>query len=59
MSSLIRVIPVQATEDGKTGDASGVCRVVVVKTVYHYVIKDWLKGDSAQPEPPGERLKGE
>jgi hypothetical protein len=28
------------------------------KQFYHYVVKDWLDGDPAQPEPPAERLTG-
>ncbi len=28
------------------------------KQFYHYVIKDWLEGDPAQPPPPAERLTG-
>jgi hypothetical protein len=25
---------------------------------YHYVVKDWLEGDPAQPPPPAERARG-
>ncbi|HEY3754523.1 MAG TPA: hypothetical protein VGL42_00075 [Opitutaceae bacterium] len=28
------------------------------KQFYHYVVKDWAKGDPNQPPPPPERLKG-
>jgi hypothetical protein len=28
------------------------------KQFYHYVVKDWLDGDPAQPAPPAERLTG-
>jgi hypothetical protein len=28
------------------------------KQFYHYVVKDWLDGDPAQPPPPVERLTG-
>ena len=28
------------------------------KQFYHYVVKDWLEGDPAQPPPPGARRKG-
>ena len=52
------VIPVQATEDGKRVMRQAFAGLLWSKQFYHYVIKDWLKGDSAQPEPPGERLKG-
>ncbi|MBI3871147.1 MAG: glucosidase [Verrucomicrobia bacterium] len=28
------------------------------KQFYHYVVKDWLSGDPAQPPPPDERKRG-
>jgi len=28
------------------------------KQFYHYVVEDWLAGDSGQPPPPAERLTG-
>ena len=28
------------------------------KQFYHYVVKDWLEGDPAQPPPPPERAEG-
>jgi hypothetical protein len=28
------------------------------KQFYHYIVEDWLKGDSKEPEPPGSRKKG-
>jgi hypothetical protein len=28
------------------------------KQFYHYVVRDWLTGDPAQPAPPPERLRG-
>ena len=28
------------------------------KQFYHYVIQEWLLGDSKQPKPPLERLEG-
>ncbi len=28
------------------------------KQYYHYVIRDWLRGDPLQPKPPDERLAG-
>src|SRR5206468_9550508 len=28
------------------------------KKFYHYVVKDWLEGDPAQPPPPASRLSG-
>jgi hypothetical protein len=28
------------------------------KQFYHYVVRDWLKGDPGAPPPPSERLNG-
>lgn len=28
------------------------------KQFYHYIVKDWLEGDSAQPAPPAQRRTG-
>jgi hypothetical protein len=28
------------------------------KQFYHFIVKDWLEGDPAQPPPPKERLQG-
>lgn len=28
------------------------------KQFYHYVVQEWLKGDSNQPKPPSDRMKG-
>jgi hypothetical protein len=28
------------------------------KQFYHYVVKDWIEGDPAQPAPPAERARG-
>ncbi len=46
-----------------TPDAAGVMRQALAgllwsKQFYHYTMRHWLKGDSAQPEPPAERLTG-
>ena len=46
-----------------TGDARAVVRqaaagLLWTKQFYHYVVKDWLEGDPAQPPPPKERADG-
>ncbi|MCY2951771.1 MAG: glucosidase [Planctomycetota bacterium] len=28
------------------------------KQFYHYVVEDWLRGDSVEPRPPGQRKEG-
>jgi hypothetical protein len=46
-----------------SGDAATVQRQAFAglfwsKQYYHFVVEDWLKGDSAMPEPPSERKRG-
>jgi hypothetical protein len=46
-----------------SGDATKVARQALAgllwsKQYYHYVVKDWLEGDSGQPAPPAERGGG-
>jgi hypothetical protein len=48
---------------GATADERAVARqayagLLWTKQFYHYVVKDWLSGDPAQPAPPAERLTG-
>ena len=49
--------------DNLSGDARNVMRQAFAgmlwsKQFYHYVVKDWLKGDSNQPAPPEQRENG-
>ena len=53
----------QVIPDGLTDDARLVMRQALggllwSKQFYHYVVRDWLKGDPGQPAPPTERLHG-
>ena len=48
---------------GISPDAARVARqaragLLWTKQYYNYVVRDWLKGDPAQPAPPSERLNG-
>ncbi|HUS08697.1 MAG TPA: hypothetical protein VMZ52_20500 [Bryobacteraceae bacterium] len=48
---------------GLSGDARNVMRqafggMMWSKQFYHYVVKDWLDGDSGMPPPPPERRNG-
>ena len=38
--------------------AAGLRRPAWSKQFYHYVVRDWLKGDPAQPRPRRERMNG-
>ncbi len=49
--------------DGLSDDAKRVQRqafsgMLWSKQFYHYVVRDWLKGDPAMPKPPDSRLHG-
>lgn len=49
--------------DDLSGDAKQVMRqsfagLLWSKQFYHYVVRDWLEGDAAQPPPPGVRKRG-
>jgi hypothetical protein len=51
------------TPDDLSADARNVMRqsfagLMWSKQFYHYVVRDWLKGDPAFPPPPAERLEG-
>ena len=50
--------PKGATEAERAVMRQGWAGLLWSKQFYHYVIKDWLAGDPAQPAPPSERLGG-
>ena len=52
------VIPESLTADGKTIMRQARAGLLWSKQFYYYTVRHWLKGDSAQPEPPVERLSG-
>jgi hypothetical protein len=52
------VIPSHLSEDAKRVARQAFAGVLWSKQFYHYVVKDWLEGDSAQPPPAPERQHG-
>jgi hypothetical protein len=52
------VIPSSLSDDARTVMRQSLAGVLWSKQYYHYVVKDWLAGDPAQPPPPGERIHG-
>ncbi len=52
------VIPQQLSEDAKGVMRQSLAGLLWSKQFYHYVVKEWLDGDPAQPRPPPERKKG-
>ena len=52
------VVPPSLSEDGKRIMRQSLAGMLWSKQYYHYVVKDWLEGDPAQPQPPAQRLNG-
>jgi hypothetical protein len=52
------VIPRDLSVDAQAVMRQGLGGLLWSKQFYHYVVKDWLEGDTAQPTPPPERLEG-
>ena len=52
------VIPASLTDDGKNVMRQAFAGLLWNKQFYHYVVRDWLKGDPGQPPPPAARLEG-
>jgi len=51
-------LPEEATADERLAARQGWAGLLWSKQFYHYVVKDWLEGDPAQPPPPGSRRSG-
>lgn len=52
------VIPADLSDDAENVQRQAFAGMLWSKQFYHYVVKDWLEGDPAQPKPPAERKKG-
>jgi hypothetical protein len=52
------IIPQNLSNDAKNVQRQAFAGMLWSKQFYHYVVKDWLEGDSNQPAPPAERKKG-
>jgi Glycosyl hydrolase family 63 C-terminal domain len=52
------VIPQELPADAQNVMRQGFAGMLWSKQFYHYVIRDWLKGDPGNPPPPAERLHG-
>jgi hypothetical protein len=52
------VIPSSLSDDARAVMRQSLAGVLWSKQYYHYIVKDWLAGDPAQPAPPAERLHG-
>jgi hypothetical protein len=54
----VTVIPGDLTEDARLVMRQALAGMLWSKQFYHYVVRDWLKGDPGSPPPPWERLNG-
>ncbi len=52
------IAPQAMGEDGRNVLRQALAGLLWTKQYYHYVVKDWLEGDPAQPPPPPERKNG-
>jgi len=52
------VIPEDLSPDARNVMRQAFAGLLWSKQFYHYVLKDWLDGDPAQPMPPAERKQG-
>ena len=52
------VSPRNLSVDAKTVMRQAFAGLLWSKQYYHYIVRDWLEGDPAQPPPPPERKRG-
>jgi Mannosylglycerate hydrolase MGH1-like glycoside hydrolase domain len=52
------VLPARLSADSKQVARQAFAGLLWSKQYYHYVVKDWLEGDPAQPAPPHDRRYG-
>jgi hypothetical protein len=52
------VIPPSLSDDARGAMRQSLAGLLWSKQFYHYVVRDWLNGDPAQPSPPEARLGG-
>ena len=52
------VIPSELSDDGKLVMRQSLAGLLWSKQFYHFVVRDWLSGDPAQPAPPADRVHG-
>jgi hypothetical protein len=52
------IIPQHLSDDAKNVMRQSFAGLLWSKQFYHYVVKQWLEGDPAQPAPPAARYQG-
>jgi len=53
-----QIIPAELSEDARNVQRQAFAGMLWSKQFYHYVVKDWLEGDSAMPKPSDVRKSG-
>jgi hypothetical protein len=53
-----RIIPKTLSDDARGVMRQSLAGMLWSKQFYHYVVKDWIDGDAAQPPPPADRRRG-
>lgn len=53
-----RISPSTSSSDIRNVERQAFAGMLWSKQFYHYVVEDWLKGDSAEPPPPASRRNG-
>jgi hypothetical protein len=53
-----QVIPASLSDDARSVMRQSLAGLLWSKQFYHYVVRDWLNGDAAQPAPPDARRGG-
>ncbi|HQU83136.1 MAG TPA: hypothetical protein PKY59_08435 [Pyrinomonadaceae bacterium] len=52
------IIPKMLSDDAKSVQRQAIAGMLWAKQFYHYIVKNWLDGDSAFAPPPKQRKKG-
>jgi Glycosyl hydrolase family 63 C-terminal domain len=52
------IVPETLSPDARNVSRQAFAGLLWSKQYYHYVVKQWLDGDPAQPSPPGDRQRG-
>jgi len=52
------IIPAELSPDAASIMRQSIAGLLWSKQFYHYIVRDWLKGDPSQPPPPPERKFG-
>ena len=52
------VIPQELSDDARSVMRQSLGGLLWSKQFYHYIVRDWIRGDASQPPPPATRTEG-